>query len=47
MIAVAQAAGEQSVSFCIPESQVTDTVRFLHRDLGLETPQPKPAPLNA
>lgn len=47
VIAVAQAAGEQSVSFCIPESQVTDTVRFLHRDLGLETPQPKPAPLNA
>ncbi len=36
VIAVAQAATEQSVSFCIPEDQVADTVRFLHRDLGLE-----------
>ncbi len=36
VIAVAQAATEQSVSFCIPEDQVADTVRFLHRELGLE-----------
>jgi aspartokinase/homoserine dehydrogenase 1 len=36
VIAVAQAAAEHSVSFCIPEDQVGDTVRFLHRDLGLE-----------
>lgn len=46
VIAVAQAAGrpaagraaatEQAVSFCIPEEQMGDTVRFLHRELGLE-----------
>jgi aspartokinase/homoserine dehydrogenase 1 len=36
VIAVAQAATEYSVSFCIPEGQVEDTVRFLHRELGLE-----------
>ena len=36
VIAVAQAATEYSFSFCIPEDQVADTVRFLHRDLGLE-----------
>ena len=36
VIAVAQAATEHSVSFCIPESQVGDTVRFLHRELGLD-----------
>jgi aspartate kinase len=36
VIAVTQAATETSVSFCIPEDQVVDTVRFLHRDLGLE-----------
>jgi aspartate kinase len=36
VIAVAQAATEHSVSFCIPEDQVADTVRFLHRELGLE-----------
>jgi aspartokinase/homoserine dehydrogenase 1 len=36
VIAVAQAATEYSVSFCIPEDQVVDTVRFLHRELGLE-----------
>ena len=34
--AVAQAATEYSVSFCIPEGQMVDTVRFLHRELGLE-----------
>ncbi len=36
VIAVAQTATEHSVSFCIPEKQVADTVRFLHRQLGLE-----------
>ena len=36
VIAVAQASTEHNVSFCIPESQVADTVRFLHRELGLE-----------
>jgi aspartokinase/homoserine dehydrogenase 1 len=36
VIAVAQAATEHSVSFCIPEEQVAHTVRFLHRELGLE-----------
>jgi aspartokinase/homoserine dehydrogenase 1 len=36
VIAVAQAATEYSVSFCIPEEQVRDTVPFLHRELGLE-----------
>jgi aspartokinase/homoserine dehydrogenase 1 len=37
VIAVAQAATEYNVSFCIPEDQVADTVSFLHRELGLET----------
>jgi aspartokinase/homoserine dehydrogenase 1 len=36
VIAVAQAATEYSVSFCIPEDQVANTVRFLHHELGLE-----------
>ena len=36
VIAVAQAATEYNVSFCIPEDQVAETVRFLHRELGLE-----------
>jgi aspartokinase len=36
VIAVAQAATEYSVSFCIPEEQVADTVRYLHLELGLE-----------
>jgi aspartokinase/homoserine dehydrogenase 1 len=36
VIAVAQAATEHSVSFCIPEEQLPDTVRFLHHELGLE-----------
>jgi aspartokinase len=35
VIAVAQAAKENSVSVCIPEHQVSETVRFLHRELGL------------
>ena len=36
VISVAQAATEHSVSFCIPEDQLNDAVRFLHRELGLE-----------
>lgn len=36
VIAVTQAATENSISFCIPEEQMEDTVRFLHRELGLE-----------
>jgi len=36
VIAVAQAATERSVSFCIPEDQLAETVRYLHRELGLE-----------
>jgi aspartate kinase len=36
VIAVAQAANESSVSVCTPENQVGDTVRFLHRELGLD-----------
>lgn len=35
VIAVAQAATEYSVSFCIPEEQLGTTVRFLHQELGL------------
>ena len=36
VIAVAQAATEYNVSFCIPEEQMVDTVRFMHCELGLE-----------
>ena len=36
VIAVAQAASENSVSFCIPEAQVAETVRFMHHELGLD-----------
>ncbi len=36
VIAVAEAATEHSVSFCIPEEQLAQTVRFLHRELGLK-----------
>jgi aspartokinase/homoserine dehydrogenase 1 len=42
VIAVAQAATEHSVSFCIPEEQVADTVRFLHREFGLEASAHRP-----
>jgi len=34
VIAVAQAGKGNGVSFCIPESQVEDAVRHLHRELG-------------
>ncbi|MBN1261186.1 MAG: aspartate kinase [Anaerolineae bacterium] len=36
IIAVAQAGTETSVSFCIPEDALNETVRVLHRELGLE-----------
>ncbi|MBU1049642.1 aspartate kinase [Candidatus Bipolaricaulota bacterium] len=36
VVAVAQEAAEDSVTFCIPAEDVADTVRFLHRELGLE-----------
>ncbi|MBN1582242.1 MAG: aspartate kinase [Anaerolineae bacterium] len=36
VIAVAQAGTEYAVSFCIPEHEIADTVRFLHKELGLE-----------
>jgi len=36
VIGVTQAVEADSVSFCIPASRVADTVRFLHRELGLE-----------
>jgi aspartate kinase len=36
VIAVAQAATEHSVSFCVPEDQLDDAVRFLHGQLGLD-----------
>jgi aspartate kinase len=36
VIAVAQPATERSVSFCIPDDQVVDTVRLLHTELGLD-----------
>jgi len=35
VIAVTQAVASDSVSFCIPADRVADTVRFLHRELGL------------
>ena len=37
VIAVAQAATENSVSFCIPEEQVAVAVQFFHHELGLVT----------
>ena len=36
VVAVAQEATEDSVTFCIPAEDVADTVRFLHKELGLE-----------
>jgi aspartate kinase len=41
VIAVAQAATEDSVSFCIPGDKVSEIVRFLHRELGLERMFPR------
>jgi aspartokinase/homoserine dehydrogenase 1 len=36
IVSVTQAATENSISFCLPEEQMEDTVRFLHSELGLE-----------
>jgi len=36
IIAIAQPATERSVSFCVPEDQVMETVRLLHTELGLD-----------
>jgi len=36
VLAVTQAALEDSASFCVRESAVPDTIRLLHRALGLE-----------
>jgi len=36
VIAVAKAATQHSVSFCIPEDQMGSTVQFLHKELGVE-----------
>jgi len=36
VVAVAQEASEDSVTFCIPAEDADETVRFLHRELGLE-----------
>ena len=36
VISVAQPASERSISFCIPEDQIPETVRFIYRELGLE-----------
>jgi len=36
VVAVAQAAAEDSVTFCIPAAEADETVRFLHRELGME-----------
>ncbi len=35
VVAVAQAATEDSVTFCIPAREAGETVRFLHEELGL------------
>jgi len=35
VVAVTQAATEDSVTFCIPDDAVAETVRFLHHELGL------------
>ncbi len=35
VIAVAQPATERSVSFCIPEEQVAETVKWLHQELNI------------
>jgi len=37
IIAVTQAVDGSSVSFCIPANRIGDSVRFLHRELGLDT----------
>jgi len=41
--AVTREAAEDSLTFCIPADDVADTVRFLHRELGLEDEPQAPA----
>ena len=41
VVAVAQEATEDSVTFCIPAEDVAETIRFLHRELGLENGKEK------
>jgi len=36
VINVAQSSAEYNISFIIPESDVTETVRFIHSELGLD-----------
>lgn len=36
VISVAQPASERSISFCIPENQIPETVEFIFRELGLD-----------
>lgn len=36
VISVAQPASEGSISFCIPEDQIPETVVFIYRELGLD-----------
>lgn len=36
VISIAQSSSEYNVSFVVHESEVDDTVRFIHRELGLE-----------
>ena len=39
IVAVAQAATEDSVTFCVPAADADHTVRLLHQELGLEVPE--------
>ena len=41
VLAVTQAVTDDSISFCVPGSDVANTVRFLHQQLGLELEQPE------
>ncbi len=36
VISVAQPASERSISFCIPEEQIEETVKFIYHELGLD-----------
>lgn len=47
VLAVAQASVEDSVSFCVPGDRAEETVRFLHRALGLERLPASEATYNA
>ena len=47
VLAVAQAAAEDSVSFCVPGDRAAEAVQFLHRTLGLEESPALEAAYNA